>query len=83
MDSRKEHAIILEYNNQIIKFQECRDGLYYSDTANNFISHIKSYFLSTVKYKIHTLALQKFKEWTRLENYNRKLFGHALLITRE
>ena len=50
-NSRKEHAIIVEYNNQIIKFQECRDGLYYYDTANKFISHVNSYsFLSTVKY---------------------------------
>ena len=27
MDSSKERAIIVEYKNQIIKFQECRDGL--------------------------------------------------------
>ena len=43
VDSRKEHAIILEYNNQIIKFQGCHDGLYCYDTANKFISHVNSY----------------------------------------
>ena len=42
MDSRKDHAIIMKYKNQIIKFQECRDGFYYYDTANKFISHVKS-----------------------------------------
>ena len=47
---RKERAIIAEYKNQIIKFQECHDGLYYYDNANKFISHIDSYsFLITVK----------------------------------
>ena len=52
MDSRKERAIIVEYKNQIIKFQECRDVLYYFYSANKFISHINSYsFLSTMKYK--------------------------------
>ena len=40
MDSRKERVIIVEYQNQIIKFQECCDGLYYYDTANKFRSHI-------------------------------------------
>ena len=40
----KERAIIVEYNNQIIKFQECCDGLYYYKTANKFISHINSYY---------------------------------------
>ena len=50
MDSRKERAIIVEYNNHIIKFQECCYGLYYYDTVNKFISHINSYsFLSTAK----------------------------------
>ena len=50
MDSRKERVIIVEYKNQIIKFQEFRDGLYYYDTADKFISHVNSYYyLSTVK----------------------------------
>ena len=40
----KERVIILEYQNQIIKFQECRYGLYYYDTVNKYISHIKSYY---------------------------------------
>ena len=37
MDSRNERAIIVEYKNKIIKFQECRDGFYYYDTPNKFI----------------------------------------------
>ena len=50
-DSRKERAIMMEYKNQIIKFQECRDGLYYYDTANKFISNVNSYyFLNTMEY---------------------------------
>ena len=50
MDSRKYCAIIVEYQNQIIRFQECHDGFYYYDITNKFISHINSYsFLSTVK----------------------------------
>ena len=50
-DLRKERAIIMEYKNQVIKFQECRDGLYYYDTSNKFISNVNSYsFLSTTKY---------------------------------
>ena len=50
IDSRKDSAIIVGYQNQVIKFQEYRDGLYYYDTANKFISHIKYYyFSSTVK----------------------------------
>ena len=50
MDSRKERAIIVEYKNQIIKFQECCDGLYHYDSANKFMSHVNyDYFLRTVK----------------------------------
>ena len=50
MDPRKERAIIVEYQKQIIKFQECRDGLYYYDTFNKSISPINYYyFLSTAK----------------------------------
>ena len=50
MDSNKEHAIIAEYKNKNIKFQECRDGLYYYDTDNKFTPHVNSYyFLSAVK----------------------------------
>ena len=50
MYSKKERAIIVEYQNQIIKFQEYCDGLYHHYTANKFISHINYYyFLSTVK----------------------------------
>ena len=49
--SRKERAIIVEYNNQIIKFQEFRDEFYHYDAANKFISRVNSYsFLRTVKY---------------------------------
>ena len=44
MDASKELEIIVEYNNQIIKFQKFHDGLYYYDTANKFKSHINSYF---------------------------------------
>ena len=50
MDSRKERAIIVEYKNQIINFQESSDGLYYHDTHNKFISHVNYYScLSNVK----------------------------------
>ena len=50
MYSGKERTNIVEYKNQIIKFQECGYGLHYYDTANKFISHVNSdYFLSTVK----------------------------------
>ena len=53
MDSRKEHAIIVECHNRIIKFQECNDGLYYYYTANKYTSHINKYsFLSTVNNKM-------------------------------
>ena len=62
MDSRKERLTIVKYQNQIIKFQEFCDGLYYYDIANKFISQMKSYsFLITIKEKSNTLALQKFK----------------------
>ena len=44
MYSRKERAIIVEYKNQIIKFQEFCDVLYYYDTANKCISHVNSYY---------------------------------------
>ena len=51
MDSRNEIAVIVEYHNQIIKFQECCNGLYYYETANKFTSHINCYsFLNTAKY---------------------------------
>ena len=40
MDSSEEHEIIVEYNNNIIKFQECCDGLYYYDNASTFISQV-------------------------------------------
>ena len=43
MYSEKECTIFVEYHNQIIKFQEYRDGLYYYNTANTFISHISYY----------------------------------------
>ena len=43
-DSSKERAIIVEYNNHIIRFQGCCDGLYYYDIANEFISRINSYY---------------------------------------
>ena len=42
-DSRKERAVILKYKNQIIKFQECLDGLYYYYTTNKCISHVNYY----------------------------------------
>ena len=44
MDSKKERVIIVDDQNNMIKFHECCDGLYYYDTANKFISHIKSYY---------------------------------------
>ena len=44
MDSRKECTSIVEYKNHIIRFQECRDGLYYYNNSNKFISHINSYY---------------------------------------
>ena len=50
IDSSKDCAIIVEYHNNMIKFQEYCDGLYYYDTVNKFISQISSYsFLSIVK----------------------------------
>jgi hypothetical protein len=39
MDSEVEHAILLYYNDNVLKFRECRDGLYYFDTSfeqNNY-----------------------------------------------
>ena len=42
MDSTKDHDIIMEYKNKMIKFQEFCDGLYYCDTANKSKSHINS-----------------------------------------
>ena len=44
MDSSKKRAIIVEYQNQIIKFHECHDCLYYYDTANKSTSHMNSYY---------------------------------------
>ena len=62
MDSRKECAIIVEYNNNILKFQKCRDGFYYYDTANKFISHVNSYsFLSTVKDKNESFSTSEIQ----------------------
>ena len=50
MNSRKESLIIVEYQNESIKFQECSYGLYFYDTDNKVISHLKSYhFLSTLE----------------------------------
>ena len=47
-----ESLFIVEYHNNIIKFQEFHDGLYYYDTANKSTSHITSYYYYfTVKYK--------------------------------
>ena len=50
MDLRKKRVIIVEYQNQMIKFLECRDGLYYYDNVNKFISQMNYYYyLSTLK----------------------------------
>ena len=50
MYSRNDSAIIVEYHNHMIKFQECCDSLYYYDTDNKFISHMNYYsFLITAK----------------------------------
>ena len=46
INSRKENVIIVEYQNHIIKFQECCDGLYYYDTANDLFQPKMSCSLS-------------------------------------
>ena len=35
MDTAVDHAILLHVNDEIIRFTECRDGLYYFDTNHN------------------------------------------------
>jgi hypothetical protein len=35
MDSSKERAIIVEYGDELLKFDECQDGLYFYDTNKN------------------------------------------------
>ena len=42
MDSRNKREIIVEYQNRIISFQECRYGLYYYDTTNKYTPQINS-----------------------------------------
>ena len=40
MDSRNERVVTVEYYNQVIKFQEFYDSLYYYDTANQ-VNHVR------------------------------------------
>ena len=84
MNSRKERAIIVKYNDEIIKFQECRGGLYCYDTTNKFISHVNYYYLSsTVKYEkeyFSTSEIQGVDKARKVQNW--KLFVQELLISR-
>ena len=50
MDSSVDRAITVQYEDMMMKFQECSDGLYYFDTAaDDAINSLYSYsFLSTV-----------------------------------
>ena len=50
MDTLKEKAIIVKHDNNIFKFKECKDGLYYYDTAQDKVNYdVTNYsFLETV-----------------------------------
>ena len=83
MYSRKDRAIIVEYNNQIIKFRGCFDGLYYYDASNEFLSHVNYYyFLSTVKYNKDHFSNSEIQGADEVRKSQQELFGQALLTSR-
>ena len=52
MDSEIEHAIILYHNDKVLKFKECRDGLYYLDTSlekSNYSNSIITTYSNTLQ----------------------------------
>ena len=78
MDSSKERAIIVNFDDILVKFQDCRERIYYHDTAatNEPETYTTPYFLGgTVKVKHSTSLQRKFKGWIEREGYNNKLAG--------
>ena len=38
MDTREEQSMLVHYNSDIFRFKQCKDGLYFYDTADNYNS---------------------------------------------
>lgn len=65
MDTRKERAIFVHHDDEVLKFEECADGLYYYDTAalKPLNVEVTNYsFLETVADNSIFLVLMKLKE---------------------
>ena len=79
MDSSVDRAITVQYEDMMMKFRECSDGLYYFDTAaDDAINSLYSYsFLSTVNDNTLFLRPLKFKERKTQDFYNNRLVGQA------
>ena len=74
MDSTKERAVVVEFEERVLKFEECADGLYYLDTTDSKFKKSVSSILFYQQWKTikNIILVKTLKEQKMLENCSKK-----------